>query len=345
MEFNSIQKKALDPDSDYLPLTNESIEIVEEAVRADRVYGNEANGNELEAFFRNCVDNRLNANAGNSLNSKRNIILHKIMLIDYTYSTNLSKQKSRISIFELADIIEGIGQLDERIKDGDEKVVDDMLKIIYDKKRVNLFSFVSKYCTINNCDGYQKDSFSIYDNIIEKAIPQYLKIESHDGKDIIKKKIKEWKDGRKYSYFHSLISRMIEVYELKTDNKEGKRIRRMLDHFLWYPNRPIKDKVAIERFMKTNKIAEQVLMPSIDSGIVHYPVKLNHGKSIENINDKIEDLKKALHVENTPLLLESGSDIVRIAFPIKSEDKEFLERLLNLREKIIPPKNVVITNY
>lgn len=238
ININSFQIKA-PLDSNYLPLTRDSIEEVEDAVKNDPVYGDKANGGVLRKYF-----------SLEKENTDKTIILHKIMLIDYTYSTNLSMYKNSITLSELADIIMDIECFDKKIKNGCVEVVDTVLDKVWKKTegKYTPFSFVSKYCAVNNCDGYKEGKLSIYDNIVAKAIPHYLDIKAKRISNIIK-----GEDGRpRYSRFHSLISRMIEVYKLQ----DIPQIHRKLDHFLWYPNRPIKENDEMFREWRINMLAK-----------------------------------------------------------------------------------------
>ena len=320
IDIDSIQKKDYNPNSDYLPLTRDSIEIVEEAVKKDQVYGDGANGGALEKYF---------SRDKNKKNKDKDIILHKIMLIDYTYSTNLAKQKSSLSIFQLADIIKNNQELDSKIEHGDISIVADLLKEI----PVNLFSFVSKYCTINNYECYHKDAFSIYDNIVADVIPQYLDIEASE--------IDKWKRNKQYYKFHSLITRMIELYNLDDINNKNPKIRRKLDHFLWYPNRLINIKVAIEKVLNNiarekNNVA-QFPMPRIIPGKMQYQVKLKNGLNTESANSIKRELKKKLKIKNdlNVWFPPSVSDHVFIEIPCKEKDRRYLESLHKLRKEIM----------
>ena len=80
------------------------------AVDADQTYGEE--GKLIRDAFKRFP-----------LNNDRSIIAMKVGLIDVTNSTNLSRYKSKISISELADFIEGFNDLDTRIEKGEIKLI------------------------------------------------------------------------------------------------------------------------------------------------------------------------------------------------------------------------------
>ncbi len=219
----------------FPPLTPENIDFVEKEVNEDQTYGDEANDKELVDYF---------TLKGNALNNNRNIFLHKIFLIDYTNSTNLYRQKKKIPVFTLADRITKIKDLDNRIREGNIDVVQELAKqevVLYpgdkvsDKpKEVNILSFASKYCLYHNRLCYGKDHYSIYDGVVAFVIApsKYFKGYLPDVSQNVIKKIRECAD---YKSFHELISRIIKEYQLEGKIKGD--IRRKLDHFLWYPNK------------------------------------------------------------------------------------------------------------
>ena len=147
----------------YLSATTKTIEDMEQAVQRDAVYGNKANGLELKHYLNN-----------NQANNDRDIVIHKILLIDYTNSTNLRMyEKKGTSAFFLADrIVENGTILDQMIQNGDPNAV----KTIAGFGTVNLFSFATKYCCYHNTICYKRDDYSIYDSIVAKMIPYYLNI-------------------------------------------------------------------------------------------------------------------------------------------------------------------------
>lgn len=194
----------------YLPLTEKSIEKTEDDIKNDPVYS--IQDKEIKSYLANYPKN-----------NDRDIVIHKILLIDFTNSTNLRFRSSEnFSIFGLAEQIVR-WNLDERIKAGDPEVVNE----IADFAGASAFSFASKYCCYHNFHCYNKDDYSIFDGIVADSIPQYL--------DVTKQYIKQCRDkhGCNYEKYHKLIDCLIAVYGLRDIPK----IRRKLDHFLWYPNR------------------------------------------------------------------------------------------------------------
>lgn len=209
---NTLKKRNPDDEKKYLPLTNDNIILISAKVEKDPKYGPQ--GEEIEKYL-----------CENPENKERNKVIHKILLIDFTNSTNLrftSHHANSFSIFKLADkIIEW--DIDERIKNGDHDVVDSIAQF----ENANIFSFATKYCFYHSYYVYKSDNYSIFDKIVVNTIPQYL--------DITQKEINKHKDMG-YKKYHELINEIIKTYNLNVPF-----VRRKLDHFFWYPNRPIID--------------------------------------------------------------------------------------------------------
>lgn len=205
-----------DPDKDYLPLTIENINEQERKVHADEKYGDEGNGKLLKDFF-----------YYNHNNDNYTIVLNKVILIDYTNSTQLQQHKSLFTVYTLARAIMSIPNLDERIENGDPSVVDEIAVLT----PINLFSFASKFCFYHN-----REKYSIFDRVVTDTIPQYLDVTKsylreckNDKKD--KDKTKEKK--KSYKDYRDVIDKLIKAYNLESEPD----IRQKLDHFLWFPNK------------------------------------------------------------------------------------------------------------
>lgn len=210
-------------------LTPGNIEIVEMEVHNHPKYGKNRNGKQLDTYFHD-----------KKKNSCFDEVVHKIMLIDYTNSTQLQRHKKDLSIFTLADRITKMVDFDERVENGDLDLVaelawqksdpstDDSESDNQKKKRdhINLFSFATKYCHYHNRISYGNDHYSIYDNVVADAIRYYLDDVTHHA-------ITKMRNDRNYRDYHMLLSRIIEKHHLN----EIKGIRYKLDHFLWFPNK------------------------------------------------------------------------------------------------------------
>ena len=196
----------------YLSATTKAIEEVEQAVQSDAVYGNKANGLELDYYL-----------SKHQANIERDIVIHKILLIDYTNSTNLRMYgKKGTSAFFLADkIIENSTMLDQMIREGNPNAV----RIIAGFGTVNLFSFATKYCCYHNTICYKRDDYSIYDSIVAKMIPYYLNIRPSI--------ITNCRIHQDYHNYKMIVDSLIADYGLQCIPN----IRRKIDHFLWFQDK------------------------------------------------------------------------------------------------------------
>ena len=305
IDINAIQKKTHDPYSGYLPFTKEYVEEVEETVQKDSGYGDKRNGGELKHYFEN-EDHQKNTV------SDRDTILHKIMLIDYTYSTNLVKQKTKIDIFKLADKIIEIDDLDKKLENGDVSAVSDILRKI---ENVNLISFASKYCFNHNRLCYGKDAFSVYDSVVLKAIPYYVEPKNGDFKSF-HSSVKSISD---YDSFYNLMSKIRELYDAElSSSRFANQKRHLLDHFLWYPNKPNKDEIIIKKLLKGSR--SHVSKPIISSSVTQFWIEGDNAAIIKKLSQNEDELKKKLEAEKVRLVMSTARpDLVGIE--IQKEQK------------------------
>lgn len=192
-----------------IEITNELIEEAHQRVKATDNYGKE------DELITDCFRRFPH-------NTDVTIVAMKIGLIDITNSTHVSQHKSLISAVELAEAIVGIENIDERIKNGDPEVVNEIARC---NGRINLFSFASKYCCYHNKNLYGKDDYSILDTVLKESLPKYFD-------DITKSQIQRWQDGFQYKEYNDYISRRLD--ELGIDIEFRKR---KFDHFVWFNNR------------------------------------------------------------------------------------------------------------
>ncbi len=158
------------------------------------------------------------------LNKDINEVSLKICLIDVTNSTHLSQWKKFISVVDLANIIVNIKDIDTRIQNGDPCVVSEIAKETKDKYNINLFSFASKYCCYHNCNHYNKDDYSIYDNVLMHHLPKYSNVTSNQ--------IQNWRKSCDYKAYNDCIGKILTNNGINTTNR-----RRKFDHFVWWNNR------------------------------------------------------------------------------------------------------------
>ena len=193
---------------DLLLFTEKNIEKVHREVLKSISYGNE------EKIIHDVL-NRFPEN------DDINVIAMKIAVIDVTNSTQLSRYKNKISLYELANIILNIDNFDERIKNGDPELVNIISK---SNGKINLFSFASKYCTYHNNEIYGKDDYSIFDSVVRKMLPKYSNISLSQ--------IEKWRKNHDYKSFNDSITKLLD-----DNNIHIKFRKRKFDHFLWFPNK------------------------------------------------------------------------------------------------------------
>ena len=195
--------------SKYLALTKENIENQDELVKKSENYGKEAKI--INECFNKYPENK-----------DLNIIAMKIALIDVTNSTQLSKYKGKISLFDLANFIKNIPNFDSRIEQGDPKLVSIIAK---NNGSINLFSFASKYCCYHNVEIYKKDDYSIFDSFVRDTLPYYCS-------EITKFTIEAWRKTYNYVSFNDCIEMILNQNNINVDFR-----RRKFDRFLWYQNK------------------------------------------------------------------------------------------------------------
>ena len=203
-------KKIRDISKDVI--SNQNLDYIEEQVRKDVAYGDETR------LITNCLKRFLE-------NTDIEIVAMKIGLIDITNSTHISQHKSKINAYDFAKHIISVPNIDERIKNGDPSVVNDIAKC---NGKINLFSFASKYCCYHNHDVYEHDDFSILDTVLAQYLPIYFK-----GK-VKKAHIEKWRKNFMYEKYNDFITQMLDELNITTEFR-----RRKFDHFIWFLNRGI----------------------------------------------------------------------------------------------------------
>lgn len=153
------------------------------------------------------------------------IVAMKVGLIDITNSTHVSQHKTKISAVELAESIVKIKNIDERIKNGDPEVVNEIARC---NGKINLFSFASKYCCYHNMNLYGKDDYSILDTVVKESLPMYFN-------DVTKTQIQKWQNNFQYKQYNDYITTKLDELNITTKFR-----KRKFDHFVWYSNRKSK---------------------------------------------------------------------------------------------------------
>lgn len=146
----------------------------------------------------------------------------KASVIDVTNSTQLSKYKSKISLYDISNIILNIKDFDKRVAIGDIELVNEIANLSKNKFDINLFSFASKYCCYHNYDIYGRDDYSIFDNILKENIGIFIN-------GITKAEIEDYRTNFKYEKYNNLLGELLDANNISIQFK-----RRKLDHYIWY---------------------------------------------------------------------------------------------------------------
>ncbi len=155
-------------------------------------------------------------------NTDRAIVALKVALIDITNNTRLGLHKRDLSLCDIVDKILSIKDFDERVKNGDPEIVNEIAKA---NGKVNLFSFASKYCCYHNKNLYGNDDYSIYDTILKNNLSKYFN-------DITKSQIEKWRKNFDYKSYNDYIGNKLDELGIHCAFR-----RRKFDHFIWYNNR------------------------------------------------------------------------------------------------------------
>lgn len=97
------------------------------------------------------------------MNTDISDILLKVSTLNDFYSTNI------FSVYSVAKHILSLS-IDERLKTGDVRLVEDIKRISINGKERNFYSFASKYCSHHNPSAYP-----IYDSYVDKVLRYYRK--------------------------------------------------------------------------------------------------------------------------------------------------------------------------
>lgn len=132
-------------------------------------------------------------------------ILVKVATLNDFYSTNI------YNIFAVARHILGIANIDKRLANGDESLVNEIANVLELGK--NFYSFATKFCSHHN-----ESDFAIYDSYVEKMLLYFQKRDRFgDFKSA---------DLRDYGRFKKALNDFKAFYDLDCGLKE-------LDMYLW----------------------------------------------------------------------------------------------------------------
>jgi len=149
-------------------------------------------------------------------NDKFEDVLLKVTVLNKFYSTKI------LDTYSLSKKIGEIKYLDDRLKNGDKSLVDEISTI--DEQKRSFYSFASKYCNHHN-----EEAFPIFDSFVEKVI-MYLIINdretiinsntiSNEMKTLLSSKTTKSKIQdflrEKYKNFTSILTDIRHVYKLE----------------------------------------------------------------------------------------------------------------------------------
>lgn len=140
-------------------------------------------------------------------NTDINDILIKASSLNDFYSTNI------FSIFPVAKHIFQLN-IDERLQNGDETLVNDIAKIRINGKDKYFYSFATKYCS-----HHFPTIFPIYDSYVEKIL---LYFQRKDNFDQFKKA-----DLKNYKIFKKTLIKFKQYYDINKYNLKD------IDRYLW----------------------------------------------------------------------------------------------------------------
>lgn len=124
-------------------ITNEELEKYTLKVKNDFKYRSAAELMELALI-------------NNPLNNDIAMVSMKISLIDITNGTNLSRNLGKNGgLYKLSKkIVES--NFDERVKNGDITIIEELARFTKQEFNKNLFSFITKYCLYHNIHCYNR---------------------------------------------------------------------------------------------------------------------------------------------------------------------------------------------
>lgn len=140
-------------------------------------------------------------------NTDINDILIKASALNDFYSTNI------FSIFPVAKHILNLN-IDNRLKNGDETLVNDIANITINGKQKNFYSFATKYCS-----HHFPTIFPIYDSYVDKILMYF---HSKDNFATLKKE-----DLKNYKVFKETLITFKKFYNIDTYNLKD------IDRYLW----------------------------------------------------------------------------------------------------------------
>lgn len=185
--------------------------------------------NELKYFYDNdgnLIEKRVKE--GKNKKTFKNVVLDAVKAVDRENSTHLNADRTGIDeitnrIFEKrADLVKYFGDVSKGFEliDCIKKKTNPTTK----KGRAN-YSFATKFCHYGSFFFFnddRKDNYSIYDGVMEKKLPLYLKMYNINF---------DKNEFKVYENYYKYVGDIIE----RVKNKTGEEISRNgFDHLIWY---------------------------------------------------------------------------------------------------------------
>lgn len=171
----------------------------------------------------------------NPLNNDIAMVSMKISLIDITNGTNLSRNLGKNGgLYKLSKKIVD-SNFDERVKNGDITIIEELARFTKQEFNKNLFSFITKYCLYHNFHCYNRDDYAIYDSVVSKNLHRYISKEDYKsitGEKLNKNSFSKMKDKFNYELYLKVIDKILKQNNITVDKPHRK-----LDWFIWYKNR------------------------------------------------------------------------------------------------------------
>lgn len=135
-------------------------------------------------------------------------IILKVAVLNTVYNTYI------YSVYPVAQHILSLG-IDERLRTADETLVNELMCVIYDEgKKINHYSFATKYCSFHN-----SDAFPIYDSYVDKILRYYRHHENFSSF--------QNKDLKHYPTFKRIVNEFRSYFGLKQYTVK------QIDQYLW----------------------------------------------------------------------------------------------------------------
>lgn len=134
-------------------------------------------------------------------------ILLKVSVLNDFYSTNIFK------VYPVAKRILSLN-IDERLQHGDVTLVDDIKQVEISGKKMNFYSFATKYCS-----HHKPLDYPIYDSYVDEVLKYYRK---RDGFALFRNE-----ELKNYSRFKSILEEFRSYYHL------GEYNLKELDKYIW----------------------------------------------------------------------------------------------------------------